>query len=177
VTRRAAPSVTATDFASGVANHSRLHSFDGARNAADRRPVDQLATYDGWALSTSRRSLRDVLLLVPGGDLIAKSRGPSNIHEYVIVSPARRRMPGPPDALVAAVARGGDSDLIGRKPLRFVFWVFELLGASPGDALDDLFPGSGVVSRCWEELSRAEALSPRTSATAAPGDWRLGSTR
>jgi hypothetical protein len=144
------------------------------------RLLEQLATYDGWALSTSRKALRDVLSLVHGGDIIvapwvkvhppAKARGPSNVHEYVIVSPARRRMPGPPDALVAAVARGGDSDLIGRKPLRFVFWVFDLLGASPGDELDDLFPGSGVVSRCWDEFSRAAPESPRTSATAAPGD-------
>ena len=132
------------------------------------RLLEQLATYDGWALSTSRKALRDVLSLAPGGDelIVApwvkthhrpKSRGPANIHEYVVVRPARRKLNGPPDALVAAAARGGDSDLIGRKPLRFVFWVFELLGASPGDDLDDLFPGSGVVGRCWCEFVRASS--------------------
>jgi hypothetical protein len=73
------------------------------------------------------------------------------------------------DDLEELLGELGDSDLIGRKPLRFVFWVFELLGASPGDELDDLFPGSGVVSRCWGEFSRTSAM--------APNDEHLGSTR
>jgi hypothetical protein len=138
------------------------------------RLLEQLETFDGWALSTSRRSLRYILSLIPGGDGLSptpgddelivapwvkthfrpKARGPANIHEYVLVKPARRLINGPPDALVAAAARGGDSNLIGRKPIRFCFWVFNLLGASPGDDLDDLFPGSGVVGRCWSEFRR-----------------------
>jgi len=28
-------------------------------------------------------------------------------------------------------------------------WIFTLLGAAPGDTLDDLFPGSGSVRRAW----------------------------
>jgi len=37
----------------------------------------------------------------------------------------------------------------GTKPAAFCRWVFELLGAAPGDSLDDLFPGSGAVARAW----------------------------
>lgn len=41
------------------------------------------------------------------------------------------------------------SAVIGAKPPAFCAWVFRLLGALPGDELDDLFPGSGIVGRCW----------------------------
>ena len=37
----------------------------------------------------------------------------------------------------------------GAKPAVFARWVFDLLGAAPGDALDDLFPGSGAITRAW----------------------------
>jgi hypothetical protein len=39
--------------------------------------------------------------------------------------------------------------VIGMKPPAFCAWVFDLLGAAPGDSLDDLFPGSGMVGRSW----------------------------
>jgi len=131
------------------------------------RLLEQLTTFDGWALSTSRKDLRDILgmttSLVPrGDDLIVcpwvkthhepKSRGPANIHEYVIVVPARRRMPGVRDALVAAAARSGE--LPGRKPLEFCSWLFQLLGAQPVDSMDDIFPGTGIVTKCWNEFRR-----------------------
>ena len=38
----------------------------------------------------------------------------------------------------------------GTKPAPFCRWVFTLLGAAPGDSLDDLFPGSGAVGRAWD---------------------------
>lgn len=144
--------------------YSREESYAGEVDHV--RLLEQLATgYDGWALSTSRKALRDVLPLVPRWvDVYVcpwlkthhepNGRGPVNVHEYVLVKPARLRLPGPRDALVAAVARGGDSDLMGRKPLKFVAWLFDLLGAQPQDSLDDLFPGSGVVGRCWDEFRR-----------------------
>ena len=43
---------------------------------------------------------------------------------------------------------------IGMKPPAFCTWVFKLLGALPGDSLDDLFPGSGIVTRCWLDYTR-----------------------
>lgn len=40
--------------------------------------------------------------------------------------------------------------LVGSKPPAFCEWVFDLLGAGqPGDTLDDLYPGSGIVARSW----------------------------
>jgi hypothetical protein len=40
--------------------------------------------------------------------------------------------------------------VIGAKPAVFIRWVFDLLGALPGDDLEDVFPGSGGVSRAWD---------------------------
>lgn len=146
----------------GMAHLYRGHP-DYAGEVDHSALVAKLVGYDGWALSTSEEALRDVLSLTPRGTHVcpwtkphgaARARGPSNVHEYLLVSPARRKLPGVRDALYAAVARGGDSDLIGRKPIAFCAWLFALLGAEPHDSFDDLFPGSGMVGRCWAEFCR-----------------------
>lgn len=62
------------------------------------------------------------------------------------------------DALVCNVkARTTDpGHVIGAKPAAFCFWLFDLLGALPGDDLSDLFPGSGGIGRAWSiYVSRA----------------------
>jgi hypothetical protein len=41
---------------------------------------------------------------------------------------------------------------MGRKPLAFCAWLFDLLGMRPGDELEDLFPGTGIVSKAWASL-------------------------
>lgn len=46
--------------------------------------------------------------------------------------------------------------VIGSKPAAFARWVFELLGAQPGDELDDLFPGSGGIGRAWRNYSESD---------------------
>lgn len=52
-------------------------------------------------------------------------------------------------------ARGTDpARVVGAKPAAFCRWVFDLLGARPGDQLDDLFPGSGGVTRAWAAFSQ-----------------------
>lgn len=125
--------------------------------------VARLQTFDGWALSTSAKALRQVLLLCPPDADVAswvkpigvsrKTRGPHNTWEPVIYVPARRRQPGMRDWISAMPARGGDSELLGRKPLAFCRWLFELLGAAPGDTFVDLFPGSEAVTRAWAAAS------------------------
>jgi len=49
--------------------------------------------------------------------------------------------------------------VIGTKPAAFCRWMFDLVGATPGDTLDDLFPGSGIVGRAWEFFTAAAAGS------------------
>ena len=120
--------------------------------------VSLLQPYDGWALSTSARALREILPLCPEGVRVAawvkpngasaRTRGPHNLWEPVIYQPARLRRPGKRDWVSLKPARGGGT-LPGRKPLGFCMWLFELLGASLVDDLDDIYPGSGIVGRAW----------------------------
>ena len=128
--------------------------------------VEQLvAEYpDGWALSTSADALPAILASCPPAVRVAAwfrgerptcSYRPLNAWEPVVYlggrahpsSPAERRL----DALVH-VARIRTTDprwCAGAKPAAFCWWLFDLLGALPGDDLVDLFPGSGGVARAW----------------------------
>lgn len=137
--------------------------------------IDRLSrSYDGWALSTSARSLRDILPLCPPesrvcawvkpGGAPPATRGLHNVWEPIVVLQARRVPPGVRDALYIHPARLGGSDLMGRKPLQFCAWLFQALGAAAGDSFDDLFPGSGVVGAAWSEF-----VASRSTGDASPG--------
>ena len=134
--------------------------------------------FDGWALSTSERALRDLLPLCPPEARLCpwvkphgvsgETRGLHNAWEAVIVMPGRRLRPGRRDWLSAMPARGG-GELMGRKPLAFCAALFDWLGLLPGDELVDLYPGTGAVSRAWQlrslEASRTapDDASPSSS--------------
>lgn len=121
--------------------------------------------WDGWALSTSARALRDVLPLCPAGARVcvwihqfAPPKGTHGLHacwEPLIVVGGRQAPPGRRDYLVAHAARSG-GDLVGRKPIAFWVWLFDCLGMRPGDSLADRFPGTDIGRRAWRELSRME---------------------
>jgi hypothetical protein len=138
--------------------------------------VAELRAFDGWALSTSAKALREVWNLCPEARLAVwvkpqrprnrQSKGAHNVFECVLFVPVRRlQCDDPvPDALIAGVARGDGSSLPGRKPRRFCQWLFALLGLRAGDSLKDRFPGSGGVGRVW--LASLAAVSDGAS----PGD-------
>jgi hypothetical protein len=135
--------------------------------------VARLAGYDGWALSTSAAALPAVLALCPAGARVAAwhrgerpngaSRRPLNAWEPLIYHGGRQASPAAGDDASRPVgARRVDSlvcgvsamttlpgRVVGAKPAAFCRWVFDLLGARPGDTLDDLFPGSGAVGLAW----------------------------
>jgi hypothetical protein len=123
-----------------------------------------LATYDGWALSTGSYALRELLPLCPDGARVCAwvkplpprpgTYGPHSCWEPLIVVPGRRMRPGKRDWLSAPPSHLSGPKLAGRKPLAFVAWLFALLGLVPGDTLDDLYPGSDIVSRAWGEACR-----------------------
>jgi hypothetical protein len=134
-----------------------------------RRLADE---YDGWALSTSAAALPAVLALCPPGVRVAAwhrgerptaSRWPLSAWEPVIYCGGRPADPSRVDAArrVDSLVYGVSplttlpTRVTGTKPAAFCRWVFELLGAAPGDTLGDLFPGSGVVARAWAAYARA----------------------
>lgn len=121
------------------------------------------AGYDGWALSTGAYALREILPLCPSTVRVcawvkpigvnSRTFGLHNAWEPLIVVPGRRRRPGVRDWISAQPARGG-GDLMGRKPIAFCSFLFDALGMVPGDKLEDLFPGTGIVARTWAEICR-----------------------
>lgn len=149
------------DFA-GEVDHTRL-----VEQLTDEYP-------DGWALSTSAHALRDVLAVCPSSVRVAAwFRGerptvhnrPLNAWEPVIFD-GGRPLPSPVDArrIDALVyhSRPRLTDprrVVGSKPASFCYWIFELLGALPGDELVDLFPGSGGVARAWRYVTDASRLA------------------
>jgi hypothetical protein len=152
--------------------------------------IGRLAGYDGWALSTSAAALPTVLALCPRGVRVAAwHRGPRRAASWqplpawepVIYQPARpldpAALPGPrADSLVCGVAAMTTlpGRVTGTKPAAFCRWLFTLLAAAPADSFDDLFPGSGAVTRAWaaytaEPSHRARAdASPPAAADASP---------
>ncbi|HLY11235.1 MAG TPA: hypothetical protein VKW04_18180 [Planctomycetota bacterium] len=149
--------------------YRREPSFAGEVDHASL--LDRLATFDGWALSTSARALREILPLCPRearvcawvkpGGAPPATFGLHNVWEAVVVLQGRRLRPGRRDALYIHPARFG-GELPGRKPLKFCAWLFDAMGMLPGDDLVDMFPGTGIVSRAWEAVARGRAPAPAT---------------
>jgi hypothetical protein len=127
-----------------------------------------LAEFDGWAYSLHSPALRDLLPLAPADARVAawvkpfasfkKGVNPAYCWEPVIFKSARgakdREQPekgggraSTRDYLSEPIAL--KKGLTGAKPEAFCRWVFDLIGAHPGDEFVDLFPGSGAVSRAW----------------------------
>jgi hypothetical protein len=116
---------------------------------------------DGWALSCHSPSLRVLLPLCPEDARVLAWVKPfasfkPNVRlayawEPVILRGGRRRSRRQPtvrDWLAASCTL--KRNFIGAKPDAFACWLFEALGLHPADTFDDLFPGSGAVSRAWE---------------------------
>jgi len=142
--------------------------------------IRRLCRYDGWAVSTSAAALPAVLALCPPpvlevvrvaawhrGERPTRAWHPLSAWEPVLYVPARpldptRHPAGDPsrgtggtrrvDSLVHGIAPMTTlpGRVIGTKPAVFCRWLFDLLAALPGDDLDDLFPGSGAVTRAWQ---------------------------
>ena len=111
---------------------------------------------DGWAVSLHEPSLRDYLRWVPDDARVAAwvkpfaSFKPGVTRAYtwepVIFWRGRdipRSAPTWRDHLSHPITlRKG---LTGAKPAAFCAWVLDGLGWQPGDTLDDLFPGTGIM--------------------------------
>lgn len=124
--------------------------------------IAQLSTYDGWALSASSPSIFVLAPLMPAHTRLAAWVKPFAIFKpgvnpayawepvfYVSSRPGRREIHTVRDWVSCNITlRKG---LVGAKPPAFCNWIFRLIGAASGDQLDDLFPGTGVVTQCWDQ--------------------------
>jgi hypothetical protein len=136
----------------------------GGSEVNHRYLVEQLVSDypDGWALSLSSPTLKQVLAHCPDDVRVAAwvkpfcafkvGVNPAYAWEPVIWRGGRlkrdRSEPTVRDWVAAGITlRRG---MPGAKPDAFCFWLFDLLGLQPGDTLDDLYPGSRAVSRAWK---------------------------
>lgn len=116
----------------------------------------------GWALSCSSSSLQTILAMCPASVRIGAWVKPwasfkpgikvAYTWEPVVFHGGRKRgREGPTvkDHVIASVEL--KKGLAGAKPRAFCYWLFELLGMMPGDTLVDMFPGTGAVTRFWQE--------------------------
>lgn len=139
--------------------------------------IDRLTSTfpDGWALSASSVSLRQILPLCPPDVRVAAwvksfcafKRGvrPAYAWEPVIFWRGRNPSAGYPHA--PPLLGGKQNTLkdfvvepitlrrgfVGAKPARVCTWILSLLGFQPGDTCEDLFPGTGIMARVAAELA------------------------
>lgn len=164
--------------------------YEGHRDYAGEVDHDELIERlvtgypDGWALSTNSRSLA-WLLRRPGMpsdvEVASWTRGarpnrsalPLQTWEPVIYRAGRQEPPqgdDPTQRLDALVytsrVRATDPNRVtGAKPAAFAWWLFDLLGALPGDRLDDLYPGSHGIARAWAIYCNGRPLPSLSPAT------------
>jgi hypothetical protein len=123
---------------------------------------------DGWALSLSSPSLRHILPLCPPDVRVMAWVKPFAVYkpnvgvayawEPIIVRGGRKRTRQQitvKDWVSANITL--KKGLVGAKPENFALWLYEVLNARMGDSLDDLYPGTGVMGKCWKRLFVAES--------------------
>jgi len=153
----------------------------------ERSPVDQLELIhrlvraDGWALSASSSSLAELLPLVVSvvgpnkrgrtathrvGAWVRPDPPPTTEPTYawepVIFKAARLPHLHTLDWLRAS-HKGARPGLVGAKPVAFYTWLLALLGWRNGDRLDEVFPGTSLLSDMVRQL--ALPLSVRKGAS------------
>lgn len=138
------------------AHHAEAMVWDDPEE--HRRLIARLcADYpDGWALSLHEPSLRTILNMCPDDVRVA-----SWVKPFASFKPSVRRA----WTWEPVIFRGGGvltrdeptwrdhisesitmrKGLTGAKPRAFCHWVLDGLGWKPGDDLDDLFPGTGIM--------------------------------
>ena len=125
--------------------------------------------YDAWALSCYTNSLKTILGYPACPDDIRvgawvkpfcswkPGQNPVYAWEPVLFWHPRKRgkdIPSARDWVSANMTM--QKGLIGAKPIKVCYWIFEILGAGPGDDFSDLYPGTGIVSRAWENWTKRE---------------------
>lgn len=143
--------------------HPDAHRWDDpAEHCALMVAMDD--SHDGWAMAASGKTLAPLLGAMDNlgarlaiwhvTNAIPDGARVRNVWEAVIYKvPEGRRAVGTghrvPDLLSTAHPVAG---FVGTKPDAWTRWVLDLLGYQPGDEVDDLFPGSGAVTRAMGVL-------------------------
>lgn len=136
---------------------------------------------DGWALSASSSSLRDLLPVCPSDVRIAawvkpfcafkKGVRPCYAWEPIIFSGGRNPSNGhshpppvkggkqttPKDFIAESITL--QKGLTGAKPEKVCEWILDLLNVQEGDEVVDLFPGTGIMTRTAKFRTQRDTLA------------------
>lgn len=149
---------------------ARKHYGPDAKEVNHELLIAHLNEFDAWALSLSSPTLRIILPMCPDDVRVCAwvkpfasfkpGVNPGYAWEPVIVRGGRKlgkEVPTVRDFVSANITlqRG----VSGAKPLTFCHWLFEFVGLTPDDEFTDLFPGSGAVTRAWEQYRNQGRLS------------------
>lgn len=159
-----------------VGQAEKHYSHDPRCAEVDHRElISQLCSDypDGWALSLSSPSLQQILAYCPSDVRVAAwvkpfcafkvNVNPAYAWEPVIFRGGRKRtrkQDTTRDWLAESITL--KKGLCGAKPKAFCYWIFDLLNIEPGDTLDDLFPGTGIVGQCFEEYVAKSTMTNST---------------
>lgn len=156
-----------------IGQAKKHYSHDPACAEVDHRElvarlVDQYP--DGWALSLSSPSLQHILSLCPEKVRVMAwvkpfcafkvNVNPAYAWEPVIVCggrPRTRKQDTVRDWVSESITL--QKGLHGAKPKAFCYWLFDVLNVQPGDCLDDIFPGTGIVGRCFDEYTSKTTIA------------------
>lgn len=144
--------------------------------------IDDLKSYDAWALSLSSTSLHTLLPMCPSDVRVAAwvkpfasfkpGVNPAYCWEPVIFSGVRKSR-ARTDLTVRdyfshniTMRRG----LPGAKPLGFCLWVLDMLGVAEDDEIDDLFPGTGIMAEALATRRNQMTFSPNGSVVGTKAD-------
>lgn len=140
-------------------HHADASSWDTLKAHADLIGRLESEYPDGWAMSLSSPSLAAILPLCPTGSRVLAwvkpfaafkpGVGLAYTWEPVIFRGGRRITRGEPtikDHVIESIAL--KKGLTGAKPVRFCNWILAALNFKPGDTLDDIFPGTGIMGEC-----------------------------
>lgn len=148
--------------------HLHEHASDYDDPETHRVLIQRLNdNYDGWALSLHTPSLQTILPMCPLDVRVMAwvkpfaafrpNVGVAYAWEPVIVRGGRRRTRQQETvrdwiAENITMKRG----FPGAKPTAFVWWLLDIWNVHPEDIVDDLFPGSGAVTRALEAWREAQ---------------------
>lgn len=148
-----------------------------------RRLIERLSDEypDGWALSLGSNNLQTLLPMCPPDVRVAAWTKPfaaykRNVRvaytwEPVIFRGGRLRSTDGAlvnrDFLAEPITM--KKGLTGAKPERFCRWVLDLLGFKPGDVVDDLFPGTGIMGQVVDAAQASPLILRARGAWAEEG--------